>query len=357
MKIKTGIEDSPTLTAPFTHWSDILPRKSEWAEMAFTPAEQAREAEMFQAGVKDGGLGLGVLYAYLPGLKRDELYGLMGVAGRLHAPLFIHARASEQADADHHMPPIQELVADAAATGAPVHICHIGSTGLAAVPQLLDMIDGARFRGVDVTTEVYPYDAGSTAIGSAIFNPGWQSRLGADYKDIEWPPTGERLTASRFDELRAGSPGVAVIIHTIPEASVKAAIADPGVIIASDAVPYVDGAGHPRGSGTFARVLGVYVREGHSLSLMQALGKMTFLPARRLETIAPAMRLRGCVHVGADADLTLFDPGKVADRATYAHPTLTSVGIPYVIVGGVPVVAAGEIVKSAYPGRGVKSGS
>ena len=150
---------------------------------------------------------------------------------------------------------------------------------------------------------------------------------------------------------------MAIINHRIPEATVTTAVAHPGVIIASDAIVYIDGKGHPRATGTFARVLGVYVREKHALSLMDALGKMTWLPAHRLEGISPAMHHKGRVQVGADADLTLFDPATVTDRATYQNPTLTSAGIPYVIVGGVLVVDGGQIVPSVHPGKGVMSGT
>ena len=148
-----------------------------------------------------------------------------------------------------------------------------------------------------------------------------------------------------------------MIIHTIPEASVDLAIADPSVMIASDAVPFVDGTGHPRGAGTFSRVLGVYVREKHTIPLMLALKKMTLMPAQRLEGISPGMKKKGRVQVGADADLTLFDPAKFIDQATYSKLTRPAAGIPYVIVAGVPVVDHGEIVTAAYPGRGVKSGT
>ena len=223
-------------------------------------------------------------------------------------------------------------------------------------PQLAAVGSVTPVRGVDVTTEVYPYDAGSTVIGSALFNEGWRDRLGTSYADIEWPPTGERTTAESFARFRKEQPSAFVILHVIPDATVTLAVAHPGVMIASDAVPYTNGAGHPRGTGTFARVLGVYVREKHVLTLMDALGKMTLLPARRLEAISPAMRRKGRVQVGADADLTLFDPDTVIDKATYRHPTETSAGIPYVLVGGVPVIDHGAIVPAAYPGKGVKSG-
>jgi len=357
VKIKTGIDEEGSLDAPFNSWRKILPRKSEWAEQKLSPAEGERERAMVASGLAAGGLGIGVLSEYLPGAGRDEIYLLMKEAGRLHAPVFVHARAAALADADNLMTPVQELIADAAATGAPVHLCHIGSKALSAIDMVLDMIDGARSRGVDVTTEVYPYDASSTAIGSALFNPGWQERLAAKYEDIEWPPTGERLNAESFARYRAQQPGMAIVNHRIPESTVTAAVAHPGVMIASDAVVYIEGKGHPRATGTFARVLGVYVREKHALTLMDALGKMTYLPAHRLEAISPAMRRKGRVQVGADADLTLFDPMTVTDRATYQSPTLTSSGIPYVIVGGVPVVDRGKIVPAAHPGKGVMSGA
>jgi len=356
VKIKTGIEDPQSPQAPFMHWADVLPRKAEWAESKLSSQEREEEGRLFEKGFAEGGLGLGVLYEYLPGMGRDELYEVLKVAGRLTAPVFVHARSAELSDPDHLMAPMQELIADSAATGAPIHICHIGSKGQGSVGLLLDLIDNARKRGVDVTTEVYPYDAGSTAIGSALFNPGWQEHLGAKFEDIEWPLTGERMSAESFARFRAESPGSAVILHIIPDASVTEAVAHRGVMIASDAVPFVNGAGHPRGTGTFARVLGVYVREKHALSLMDAIGKMSLLPAQRLESMAPSMRNKGRVKVGADADLTLFDPATVIDKATYRNPTEPSQGIQYVLVAGVPVVDHGEIVPSVFLGRGIRSG-
>ncbi|WP_226019057.1 amidohydrolase family protein [Novosphingobium sp. FKTRR1] len=347
IRIKTGQDDS---NGPF---NAIFSRKAEWAETAFTPQERAEQDRLLADGLAQGGLGVGLLYEYLPGLARDEVLEMFGVAGKVHAPVFVHARAAERSDPDHLLAPLQEMIADSAATGAPVHYCHIGSKGQGSVDLLLGLMDGARAHGVDVTTEVYPYDAAGTILGSSIFNPGWQGHIGIDYKDVEWPPTGERLTAESFEKFRKEFPSAGVILHMIPEAGVLAGISHPGVMIISDAGEIVNGAGHPRSTGTFARTLGVYVREKHAVSLMDALGKMTLLPARRMEGVAPMMRHKGRVQVGADADLTLFDPDKVKDLATFRKPAEPSTGIPYVIVAGQLVVDHGAIVTTAYPGKGV----
>ena len=146
-----------------------------------------------------------------------------------------------------------------------------------------------------------------------------------------------------------------MIIHMRKEEDVSRAVAHPGVMIARDGVPFVNGTGHPRGAGTFARTLGHYSRERQVLPLMDALAKMTILPARRLEGHVPGMKNKGRIAVGADADLTVFDPATVIDRATFEQPTLTSAGIPHVMVNGTFVVRDGRLVKDVFPGRAVRN--
>jgi dihydroorotase len=116
-----------------------------------------------------------------------------------------------------------------------------------------------------------------------------------------------------------------------------------------------NGIGHPRTSGTYSKVLGRYVREAGSLSLMDALRKMTLMPARRLEARVPAMAAKGRIRAGADADLTIFDPARVADRSTYREPSLQPEGIRHVVVGGVAVVSDGKLVQGVSPGRAVRA--
>jgi dihydroorotase len=214
------------------------------------------------------------------------------------------------------------------------------------------MIDAARARGLDVTTESYPYTAGMTDIASSVFDDGWRESLGIDYGDLQWAATGERLTAATFAQHRRE--GGMVAVFSIPEEAVEAALRHPLAIVASDAI-MKGGKGHPRSAGTNARLLGRYVRDQHVLPLMEALRKITLMPARRLERHAPALAQKGRVRVGADADLTVFDPARVRDRATWSEPAAPPEGIAYVVVGGVPVVADGRMQLGRYPGQPVRA--
>ena len=144
-----------------------------------------------------------------------------------------------------------------------------------------------------------------------------------------------------------------MIIHGRSEEQTRAAIVSPLAMIASDGF-IENGRGHPRTSGTFAKVLGKYVREEKAVPLMDALRRMTLEPAHRLERRTPAMANKGRIKVGADADLTIFDPATVIDRSTYEDATIPSAGIPYVIVGGQVVVDGGNVT-AARPGRAIRA--
>jgi dihydroorotase len=181
--------------------------------------------------------------------------------------------------------------------------------------------------------------------------------------ELEWPRTGERLNRESFDRYtKTGGP---LVIHTNTEPMVAMAITSPLTIIASDAY-WQDGTGHPRTTGTFARVLGRYVRspspegrggQGVRLSLMDAIRKMTLWPAQRLEARVPAMKQKGRLRVGADADITIFDAATVIDRSTYREPSLPPVGFQHVIVSGVSVVRNGQAVEGVSPGKAVRGGA
>ena len=133
---------------------------------------------------------------------------------------------------------------------------------------------------------------------------------------------------------------------------IKAGIAAPGVLIASDGMPYAKLA-HPRTSGTFSRVLGKYVREDKVVDLMTGLEKMTLLPAKRLEEIAPMMRFKGRLQVGADADITIFNPETIIDKSTFEKGLEFSAGIEYVLVNGTVVLKNGKTVTNVFQGQPV----
>jgi dihydroorotase len=317
------------------------------ANKVASPVQVDSLAALLRKGLGEGALGVGFGINYSPGATPEEITAMFRVAAAAKVPAFVHTRA-------FGIGAIREAINTARETGASLHIVHIGSSAGGDLPEALALIDSCRAAGMDLTTEVYPYTAASTMLESAMFNPGWQKNLKIDYGDLGWAATGERLTKESFEKYR--KQGGWVIIYMMKDENVEKAIAYPGVMIASDGVPFVNGTGHPRGAGTFARVLGHYSREKGLLSLMGALAKVTIMPARRLEGYVPAMKSKGRIAVGADADITVFDPAKVIDNATFTEPTKRSTGISEVLVNGTFVVRNGALVPDARPGRPVRIG-
>ena len=308
--------------------------------------------ERLQRGLDDGALGIGMGIAYTPSATHPEILSIFRLAAERKVACFVHTRSVGKGEPGSTTESMEEVIAGAAVTGASIHVVHITSMSLGQTGLALEMIDGARKHGLDITTEAYPYTAAQTSIESAMFDPGWQDRLSITYRDLQWVVTGERLTAEAFDRYRKS--GGKVILHAIPEEAVRQGIAYPGVMIASDGGLH-EGKGHPRSAGTYARVLRRYVREETALPLMTAIEKMTLLPARRLEAVSPQMAQKGRIRLGADADIAVFDSARVTDKATFEQPDQFSEGIPYVMVNGVLVVRDGKLVEGVKPGVAIKS--
>jgi N-acyl-D-aspartate/D-glutamate deacylase len=341
----------PARMAVMHDTGDFLPR-DEAAHRIATDEETLSIVNTVRRGLDDGGIGIGFGIAYVPTAPRQEIYRLFQLAAERHVPAFVHMRGGVPNEPNSGaIPALQEVIADAAVTGASLHVVHLTSVAARLTPVCLQMIEGARKHGIDVSTEMYPYTASASRIESAIFDD-WEKRTGNSYHDLQWSATGERLTAETFAKYR--KQGGSVISHTLPAEALRAGIQSPIVMIASDG-RLSEGKGHPRSAGTFARVLGVYVREQKLISLMEALRRMTLMPAQRLETSVPAMRNKGRIKIGADADLVAFDPDHIIDKATFENPAQYSEGIQHVMVNGVIVVREGSFVAGVYPGIGLRT--
>jgi len=322
------------------------------AHRAATDAQLAQIRRGIERGLAVGAPAVGILLGATPAARPREVLEIFEAAAAHRAVVYLHLRG---VDEPFYLVDLEEAIAASVITGAAVHVEHLPSTGHEDTPRMLAMMRGARLRGVDITTECYPYTASMLEIRSPML-ADWERWPDEKFARIEWAATGARLTRDTFARYRDRETDGYVVLHSpsLTEDIVQRAVADPLVMIASDGL-LKKGVGHPRTAGTFARVLGHYVRDVRALPLIDALRKMTVMPAQRLERRVPAMRRKGRVQVGMDADLVVLDPAKVVDRATYREPTLPPAGIPYVIVAGEIVVNHGEVVPGRFPGRAIRA--
>ena len=337
---------APLNVSPAGGIAGILPKSGPATDRNAEPEQIAKIKQRLQNELDAGALGIGMGIQYTPGATRLEVIDIFRFAAQHEVPVYTHMRSFGRKEPGSAIEAVQEVIGAAAISGAPLHIVHINSTCLRDSLECLSLIEGARARGLDVTTEAYPYIAGMTAINSALFNPGWREKLGIDYGSLVLPDTGEHLTKERFEGLHNSSTPASVLIFANTQETVDAVIPHPLVMIASDGAQ-----GHPRNAGTYSRTLAQYVREKKTLTLMEALRKMTLMPAQMLERSTPAGRQKGRLQEGADADIVVFDPQTIADRSTFDKPMEPSVGVHYLLVGGTPVIDDSKLVPEVFPGR------
>jgi N-acyl-D-aspartate/D-glutamate deacylase len=326
---------------------EILPKSGPATDQPATTEQIMKIEDRLRAELDAGGLAIGMGIQYTPGATRLEVIDMFRLAAERSRPVYTHVRSSSRVDPGSSIESISEVIGASAITGAPLHIVHINSSCLRDAPECLFMVEGARARGLDVTTEAYPYIAGMTYINSALFNPGWQEKEGGiSYGDLVLPNTGEHLTKERFEELHNSNAPRTVLIFSNTQEVLDKVITHPLVMIASDGVQ-----GHPRNAGTYARVLAQYVREKGTITLMDALRKMSLMPAEMLERSTPVAHQKGKLQEGADADIVVFDAATISDRATFEKPMEPSIGVHYLLVAGTIVIDEGKIVPDVFPGR------
>lgn len=345
-------------------------------QVTASAAQVAALCEILRADLAGGALGIGVTIGYAPGAAHEEYLAVAAMAADHGVPMFTHAR-----DLVEHVPTVpidgaEEVVHAASSTGAHMHYCHINSTSRRAIDRVYDLVDRAVRAGARVTTEAYPYGSGMTGVGAAFLDPLNLGAWGIGPEAIMYAPTGERIAnEARLRELRSSDPGGLAIIHFLDEDQpsdkgfLDRALLHDNTIIGSDAMPltWTDPSvdqltwplpasvvGHPRTAGCFSKVLRHYVREQGKLSLLEAVRRSSLLPAQVLEASVPAMRRKGRLRAGFDADLVVFDPGAVSDQATYSDSCRPSTGYAYVLVGGEAVVADGTLLAGSLPGRPIR---
>ncbi|MGL6313300.1 amidohydrolase family protein [Vibrio sp. WXL103] len=299
--------------------------------------------------LKAGGLGIGFLLDYMsPAVSDEELRMIFEVAAEHDAVIWAHIRRGVNGD----IQPLLDVLDVAVETGAPLHICHINANAMGAIGDWMEVIDNANADGADITMEIFPYTAGSTFISADVFDRDWKTIFDISYEDVQWAETGEYFTEDTWYKMRKERPDGMIIHHYMQEDWLREAMVHPDMIIATDAMPALNAnlKSAPNGAGSYTRVLAQYVRDEGVISLNDAFYKSSYLPAKRLEGVAPVFTKKGRVQEGAHADLLIFDIDNINSAASYTDPFVEATGYSYVMIEGEIVLENDELTLNA-PGR------
>lgn len=286
----------------------------------------------------DGAYGISFGLEYDPGITFEEVVQIL--ENQEVKNLFVSMHYRE--DSTGSLSAIDEMIRIARATDTRFQISHLAScSAMGQMKEALKRINHAISENPRLSYDTYPYNAFSTHIGSEVFDDGCLKNWGKDYHDImltDKPFQNQFCDKQLFERARRDYPDMLAVAFVMNEEEIGEALANPNGMIASDGI-ISHGSGHPRAAGTFPRVLGKYVREEKRLSMMDALKKMTLLPARRLE-----LHKKGEIREGFDADLTIFDPQLIKDGATFESLSIPPTGIRQVLIGGRTALQSGVLM-------------
>ncbi len=329
-----------------------------------TEGEIARMAELVEQAMREGAVGLSTGLEYDVGnpATTEEVIALARVTAKFGGIYMSHVRD----EADLAFDAFREAIRIGREAGLPVQISHIklGTVGVwNKAGEVVRLIESARRGGLDITADCYPYDAWASTItvlvpsrrhddraavkkglddvggGQNVLITNCSSHRDYEGKTLEQIAKAAAETAVDVYMQIVRDGGASVVCQSMTSADIKTFYQQPWVMVASDGGI---GMRHPRGAGTFPRVLGLYVRERKWLTLEEAIRKMSSFPARRL-----GLKDRGLIKAGMKADLVIFDPEKVIDRSTMTQPGLEPDGIKYVLVNGKTVVAEGKVADAS----------
>ncbi len=346
--------------------SAVESRKSDgWCCRRPNLEEGNRILQLLDEGLQAGGLGIGSTLGYMrDGVSTREFFEIQRLAGLYGRQTGAHFRYTPGTDVTETNG-IQELLANAAALGAPALANHFNNPGYNLVHELLVRM---RDRGMNVWGEIYPYAAGSTALNAVFLAPEvWEGTLGYKYEEtIQDVATGEWYTPEKREEVLKKEPTRPVLVFKMPESAIIDWLKLPGVAVVTDGMPMIPDDEltwdtpheklpntHPRAAGSYAKALRL-ARE-NNIPLMQVVAMTSYNSALPLGKMGlKSMQQRGRLQKGMIADITIFDPEKVTDKATYEKGTLPSEGIPYVVVNGTLVVKDSKVLKGVHPGQPIR---
>jgi hypothetical protein len=354
-------------------------RDRRWVDNVASDKEVAGILERLGGGLNEGAIGIGILNAYAPGAGVQELTAVCQLAAAQNVPTFTHVAYMSRIDPESAAEAYIRLIGYAGATGAHMHICHFNSSSKSDIERCVALVAKAQAQGLPITLEAYPYGTGSTVLAAAFFSdPDFEARNGTGYDTVQRVTDGRRFRdREELLAAQAAEPSTLVLWHVLDIENnqhhrdlLDMAVLYPGGAIASDAMPWTlssgkvykgdawplpdDATSHPRSAGCFTRFIREWVRERRKVSLMEGIRKCTLIPAEILGPSTPAMRAKGRLQEGADADIVVFDYNTLTDRAEFTAMNRASEGVRHLLVSGQPLIADGIMDVAARPGRPVR---